>query len=235
MGAAGKKKPNETGAAIAGFIATLYPSMSGQQKVQAKVLIRSITNQPTKQTLKQLTRLLASLGTQKPGIRRRIDNFMQALQSKQAERAVVQAQEETKLVIAQKEVAERDMNGLIARTMTYMVATGAILSKEAARKERFKEAARGRKLTGNTTKGLSPIAADKILPTNPDGTAKYARDRNRRIRFLTQNDAKVDDQCIPFHGLPFTVNAPNRPIQPIHPNCRCVWQDIETGKIIGQF
>ena len=54
--------------------------------------------------------------------------------------------------------------------------------------------------------------------------------------FRTREDSKVDCTiCKPFNRKKFKVFEGNRPILPIHPNCRCQWQDKETGRLLGQF
>lgn len=49
-------------------------------------------------------------------------------------------------------------------------------------------------------------------------------------------DSKVDDKfCLPLANLEWDIESPNRPSIPIHPNCRCHWENKETGENMGQF
>jgi hypothetical protein len=55
--------------------------------------------------------------------------------------------------------------------------------------------------------------------------------------FRTQEDARVDDKiCQPLDSEEWKLDDPFRPSIPddTHPNCRCFWEDKETGEIIGQ-
>jgi hypothetical protein len=55
--------------------------------------------------------------------------------------------------------------------------------------------------------------------------------------FRTQQDSKVDDKiCDPLEGEEYKLDDPFRPSIPddTHPNCRCFWEDKETGELIGQ-
>jgi len=54
--------------------------------------------------------------------------------------------------------------------------------------------------------------------------------------FRTKEDARVDCTiCKPFNRKRFKVFEANRPVLPIHPNCRCQWQDPKTKRMLGQF
>lgn len=55
--------------------------------------------------------------------------------------------------------------------------------------------------------------------------------------YHTQRDEKVDDFiCKPLEGEEFKFGDIYRPSIPddLHPNCRCFWEDAETGEILGQ-
>ena len=56
--------------------------------------------------------------------------------------------------------------------------------------------------------------------------------------YRTQQDGRVDDiHCLPLEGEVFMSSDPVRPVIPkdLHPNCRCYWEDAETGENLGQF
>ena len=60
----------------------------------------------------------------------------------------------------------------------------------------------------------------------------------RIVIFRTQEDDKVDDRiCLPLANLEWDIESPGRPSIPFdtHPNCRCFYQDKETGEFLGQF
>jgi hypothetical protein len=55
--------------------------------------------------------------------------------------------------------------------------------------------------------------------------------------FRTQEDAKVDDKiCLPLQNQEFEFDDPLRPVIPddTHPNCRCYWENADTGENLGQ-
>ncbi len=60
---------------------------------------------------------------------------------------------------------------------------------------------------------------------------------NTLLIFKTQEDAKVDDViCLPLQNQEFEFDDPLRPVIPddTHPNCRCFWENAETGSNLGQ-
>jgi len=60
---------------------------------------------------------------------------------------------------------------------------------------------------------------------------------NTLLIFRTQEDSKVDDLiCLPLQNQEFEFGDPFRPIIPddTHPNCRCYYEDANTGANLGQ-
>jgi len=59
---------------------------------------------------------------------------------------------------------------------------------------------------------------------------------NPVLIFRTREDAKVDClTCKPFNRRHYKLRDPNRPLLPIHPNCRCQWQNAKSKVMMGQF
>ena len=46
------------------------------------------------------------------------------------------------------------------------------------------------------------------------------------VKFIAENNGKTCDKCRQYHGKVFEKNDSKRPVLPIHPNCRCEYQDI---------
>jgi hypothetical protein len=60
---------------------------------------------------------------------------------------------------------------------------------------------------------------------------------NTTLIFRTQEDSKVDDLiCLPLQNQEFDFDDPLRPVIPddTHPNCRCYYEDANTGINLGQ-
>jgi len=52
----------------------------------------------------------------------------------------------------------------------------------------------------------------------------------------TMEDDKVDDQiCLPLANLEWDIDSSNRPSIPLHRNCRCHWENKQSGENMGQF
>ena len=67
-------------------------------------------------------------------------------------------------------------------------------------------------------------------------TSTTGIDRMVIVILRTMNDAKVDDKiCLPLANLEWDIESPNRPSIPLHLNCRCHWENKETGEHMGQF
>jgi hypothetical protein len=65
---------------------------------------------------------------------------------------------------------------------------------------------------------------------------KTKGDDGTNLTFRTREDSKVDcTLCKYFNRKNFKSDDPNRPVLPLHPNCRCVWQDKKSRRILGQF
>ena len=78
--------------------------------------------------------------------------------------------------------------------------------------------------------GLSPdpFALDEV-DQGLDITTDFTIERIGRVRFVTQNDAKVDpDICAPLHGMEWFVDDPSiiTPPDDTHPNCRCTLESV---------
>jgi len=54
------------------------------------------------------------------------------------------------------------------------------------------------------------------------------------VVYRLENDHEVADECDLYADEVYTGNDPDRPELPIHPNCKCYWEDYETGDILGQ-
>ena len=48
----------------------------------------------------------------------------------------------------------------------------------------------------------------------------------RYVRFVAENNGRTCDKCRCHHGKIYETTDPRRPTLPIHPNCRCKYQDI---------
>jgi len=75
---------------------------------------------------------------------------------------------------------------------------------------------------------LDPFALEN-LGLGLDTTTDFTTERTGRVRFVTQNDAKVDpDICAPLHGMEWFVDDPSiiTPPDDTHPNCRCTLEPV---------
>ena len=50
------------------------------------------------------------------------------------------------------------------------------------------------------------------------------------VKFIAENNGKTCDKCRQYHGKVFEKNDSKRPVLPIHPNCRCEYQDISISQ-----
>jgi len=60
---------------------------------------------------------------------------------------------------------------------------------------------------------------------------------NTLLIYRTQEDSKVDDIiCLPLQNQEFEFDDPLRPVIPddTHPNCRCYWENANSGQNLGQ-
>lgn len=76
---------------------------------------------------------------------------------------------------------------------------------------------------------VSPEDREELIDFEEEGTSMIYR---------TQQDSKVDDLiCLPQEGDVYDMFDSTRPIIPDdnHPNCRCYWEDADTGENLGQF
>lgn len=49
------------------------------------------------------------------------------------------------------------------------------------------------------------------------------------VEYLTANDERTCDTCMPMNGNVYPVNE--APVVPLHPNCRCTWIPVvPTGR-----
>lgn len=53
------------------------------------------------------------------------------------------------------------------------------------------------------------------------------------IKFVAESNNKTCLDCQRWDGKIFDKNAPNRPVLPLHPNCRCKYQDIPANTKIS--
>lgn len=77
-----------------------------------------------------------------------------------------------------------------------------------------------------------------VFPDIPEEEEFNEEEENTTIIYRTQQDSKVDDKiCLPQEGDAYDLFDGTRPIIPDdnHPNCRCFWEDAETGENLGQF
>jgi hypothetical protein len=44
----------------------------------------------------------------------------------------------------------------------------------------------------------------------------------------------VADECDLYADEVYVGDDPDRPEIPIHPNCKCYWEDYETKEVLGQ-
>lgn len=88
--------------------------------------------------------------------------------------------------------------------------------------------------------GFTPFLAGAIISALSDDeeVVRLLLADKQPLKFMTQQDSKVDDLiCLPKQGEIYDKDDPRRPRIPfqLHPNCRCFWQDVLTGKNLGQF
>ena len=223
LGAAGPEE-EEAGAKIAAIIATLYPQMNKAQQTQAKLLISRITKRPDKQVLRDIAKFLARFGASNPAISKKIEALFKNINKQPIAVAVEQS---PKTPEKAQEKADEKLDGFVTKMMAFLTASGLIISAQESRKIRLKEAR-------SNKKGI-PKSGDKEIPTTPDGIPRKKSQREILAILTTKHDPRVDDVCIPFHGLPFKLGDPLRPKLPLHYGCRCTWIDKETGKDLGQL
>ena len=224
VGAAGSEDEEEAGAKIAAIIATLYPQMNKDQQTQAKLLISRITKRPDKQVLRDIAKFLARFGASNPAISKKIEALFKNINKQPIAVAVEQS---PKTPEKAQEKADEKLDGFVGKMMAFLTASGLIISAQESRKIRLKGARSNRK-------GI-PKSGEKEIPTTPDGVPKRKSQREILAILTTKHDPRVDDVCIPFHGLPFKLGDPKRPKLPLHIGCRCTWFDKATGKALGQL
>ena len=49
------------------------------------------------------------------------------------------------------------------------------------------------------------------------------------VKFLSDKGPNSCEECLKHHGEIFQVDDPNKPELPIHPNCRCKYEPIDTS------
>ena len=224
LGAAGSEDEEEAGAKIAAIIATLYPQMNKAQQTQAKLLISRITKRPDKQVLRDIAKFLARFGASNPAISKKIEALFKNINKQPIAVAVEQS---PKTPEKAQEKADEKLDGFVTKMMAFLTASGLIISAKESRKIRLKEAKSGKE-------GI-PKSGDKEIPTTAGGIPKRKKQQEIIAILTTKHDPRVDDVCIPFHGLPFKLGDPLRPKLPLHYGCRCTWIDKETGKDLGQL
>ena len=224
VGAAGSEDEEEAGAKIAAIIATLYPQMNKDQQTQAKLLISRITKRPDKQVLRDIAKFLARFGASNPAISKKIEALFKNINKQPIAVAVEQS---PKTPEKTQEKADEKLDGFVTKMMAFLTASGLIISAKESRKIRLKEAKSGKE-------GI-PKSGDKEIPTTAGGIPKRKKQREILAILTTKHDPRVDDVCIPFHGLPFKLGDPKRPKLPLHIGCRCTWIDKETGEDLGQL
>ena len=224
LGAAGSEEEEEAGAKIAAIIATLYPQMNKDQQAKAKILISRITKRPDKQVLRDIAKFLARFGASNPAISKKIEALFKNINKQPIAVAVEQS---PKTPEKTQEKADEKLDGFVTKMMAFLTASGLIISAKESRKIRLKEAR-------SNKKGI-PKSGDKEIPTTAGGIPKRKKQREILAILTTKHDPRVDDVCIPFHGLPFKLGDPLRPKLPLHYGCRCTWIDKETGEDLGQL
>ena len=224
VGAAGSEEEEEAGAKIAAIIATLYPQMNKDQQTQAKLLISRITKRPDKQVLRDIAKFLARFGASNPAISKKIEALFKNINKQPIAVAVEQS---PKTPEKTQEKADEKLDGFVTKMMAFLTASGLIISAKESRKIRLKEAKSGKE-------GI-PKSGDKEIPTTAGGIPKRKKQQEIIAILTTKHDPRVDDVCIPFHGLPFKLGDPLRPKLPLHYGCRCTWIDKETGEDLGQL
>ncbi len=51
------------------------------------------------------------------------------------------------------------------------------------------------------------------------------------VRFVSDKGPNSCKACLEHHGRIFKQNDPNKPQLPIHPNCRCKYEELTTDKV----
>ena len=54
------------------------------------------------------------------------------------------------------------------------------------------------------------------------------------IRFISDKGPNSCKACLEHHGKIFRANAPDKPKLPIHPNCQCKFEEIDTADTKGE-
>jgi len=55
-----------------------------------------------------------------------------------------------------------------------------------------------------------------------------------KVVYRLELDHEVMDECDDYEDEEYDVDDPERPELPIHPNCKCYWEDALTGENLGQ-
>lgn len=55
-----------------------------------------------------------------------------------------------------------------------------------------------------------------------------------RVVYRIEFDHEKEDECDDYADEEYDISDPDIPILPIHPNCKCYWEDADTGEVLGQ-
>ena len=155
--------------------------------------------------LRDIAKFLARFGASNPAISKKIEALFKNINKQPIAVAVEQS---PKTPEKAQEKADEKLDGFVTKMMAFLTASGLIISAKESRKIRLKEAKSGKE-------GI-PKSGDKEIPTTAGGIPKRKKQREILAILTTKHDPRVDDVCIPFHGLPFKLGDPLRPKLPLH-------------------
>lgn len=70
----------------------------------------------------------------------------------------------------------------------------------------------------------------KMLDILSIGTAA----ETTRVVYRLEFDHEKEDECDDYDGEEYDIDDPDIPILPLHPNCKCYWEDADTNEVLGQ-
>lgn len=63
-------------------------------------------------------------------------------------------------------------------------------------------------------------------------TALKERFQEKKVRFVVEQDSRNCEKCLQYNGKIYKESDPDKPILPIHPNCRCTYEEVSNPDMV---
>jgi len=74
----------------------------------------------------------------------------------------------------------------------------------------------------------------KLITLGSAASQLFFEQETQQVIYRLEDNHEVEDECDFYSDEVYDIDDPDKPDLPIHPNCKCYWELVDTGEDLGQ-